>query len=254
MAVLLTITSVGPARAQTLPPTGAQVMDRYAEATGGAEAHARLTTRIIRGRMDIPSRQIRGEVTIYQARPSKVYSTIDIAGLGLVERGGDGETLWEIGPDGTARIMKGEERAVHRRGSRFDGDVVWRELFEKAELIEEISIAGEAHYEVELTPESGRPVTMIFNKETGLLARQEMMIDTPRGQALATVLFGDYRAVDGILYAHRTVEIVSAVNQQTISTVTSVEHNVEISPERFEMPAKVKALIGREGAARGDRR
>ena len=53
----------------------------------------------------------------------------------------------------------------------------------------------------------------------------------------------DYRAVDGVQYAHKSrVEIMG---QKRLITIESIEHNVEMPKDRFKLPDEIKALVAK---------
>jgi len=52
----------------------------------------------------------------------------------------------------------------------------------------------------------------------------------------------DYRPVDGILYPHRMVQEVKG-QQNSVITVDSIVHNLDIPPDKFALPEDVKELL-----------
>ncbi len=53
----------------------------------------------------------------------------------------------------------------------------------------------------------------------------------------------DYRPVDGVQYAHKSrIEIMGSTR---VVTVESIEHNVEMPKDRFELPDEIKALVAK---------
>src|SRR5438309_10046272 len=83
-----------PAQGQGLP-NGETLLDKYITVTGGKEAYEKCKNRLTKGTMEIVGAGIKGEVTIYQARPNKMYLEVNFQGLGKVEQGTDGQTVWE---------------------------------------------------------------------------------------------------------------------------------------------------------------
>ena len=65
------------------------------------------------------------------------------------------------------------------------------------------------------------------------------------GMVPIVVYVGDYRAVDGVMLPHRVRQVIAGM-QEMLFLTESVEHNVEIPRERFQLPADIQALIEKE--------
>ena len=86
-------------------------------------------------------------------------------------------------------------------------------------------------------------MTLYFEKESGLLVKQEV---SQQGGSVETMI-GDYKEVDGIKIAHRTAQKTKIEGVQfaveIVTTIDSVEHNVDIPASRFALPDDIKALL-----------
>ena len=76
-------------------PKGEELLDKYVAATGGKEAYEKCKNRLIKGTMEFAGAGIKGELTIYQTRPNKMYLEVNLQGIGKIEQGTDGQTVWE---------------------------------------------------------------------------------------------------------------------------------------------------------------
>jgi len=54
----------------------------------------------------------------------------------------------------------------------------------------------------------------------------------------------DYRAIDGILIAHKTT--VSVLGSEMVTTLESVKFNAEIDASRFQLPKAIQALLPKD--------
>ena len=230
------------ARAEEAPaPTAEQILDAYVDATGGKEAYARIQNRVTRGRMEITGQDIELRVTIWAARPNKTYLTIDSEVTGPIERGTLGDLAWENSAMMGPQIKQGQEKADLLREANFDRWPAWRDVYEKVDLAGIEPIKERPAYKIVATPKDGDAETLWFDRETKLLVRQDQTLDNAMGRIPVCSSFEDYRKVDGILVPFgATTEMMG----QTLALIgESVEHNVELPPDRFEPPAAIRERL-----------
>jgi hypothetical protein len=80
------------------------------------------------------------------------------------------------------------------------------------------------------------PVTLAFDPQTGLIARQQYPVSTLAGSATADESFSDYRDVDGIQVAFRAV--VRRPGLPLIErTIRTIEFNIPIDPALLARPS-----------------
>ena len=107
-ALCIFLAPPGPALADEDLPKAETVLDRYAEVTGGMENYDKITNRVVHAMLEIPSQGISLAVTVYSQKPTMYYSVAESASLGKIERGCDGDVVWEnsiiSGPFGTGKI------------------------------------------------------------------------------------------------------------------------------------------------------
>ena len=92
---LVALTGAAPARADDLPKAET-ILDKYVEATGGAAAYDSHHNEVVTGTMEMASAHIKGKLTSYHAAPVKMYTEIDIEGLGKMQDGTDGAAAWSL--------------------------------------------------------------------------------------------------------------------------------------------------------------
>lgn len=236
------------AYAQDPLPSGAEIMDRFVEVSGGKEAWLKLKNRVQIGSMEMPrgpQETITLEMTMYQAEPAESYFTRS-GGEMEFETGTHNGMAWSV-LGGRARIEKGEslKRTLHE--AFFHLPVKWREVFTEAKCEEEIEFDGEACYRVKLTSDVGEE-EWYFSKETGLHRGTDRHKETRRGNIRLRMIFKDYREVDGVRLHHR-VERVQRRQPVGPIVFTSIKHNVDLPPDRFEPPAAVRELLEKQKAS-----
>jgi len=232
----LAITGAFPAE-----PTAETVMADYVKATGGQDAYDKIRNRTLEMDMVIEGAGITINGTVIISKPNQSYTLFESDMIGKIEKGTDGELVWENNTMSGPQIVEGPMREFTLREGTLDKMVYWKNLYSGAELAGSEEIGGRDCHKVLLKPETGEPVTLYFDKETHLALRQDITVETPMGTVPMESLIGDYREVDGILLPFR-VEIGN-MGQKRVITTTSVKHNVDLPADRFAAPADVLALL-----------
>ena len=92
-----------------------------------------------------------------------------------------------------------------------------------------------------MIPKSGNPKTFYFDTESNLIAKSEITFTLQTGDITIESYGLDYKAVDGILIAHKSKTIV--MGQERIMTSESIKHNVELLEDPFKLPEDIQALV-----------
>ncbi|MHC5109268.1 MAG: hypothetical protein ACYTHJ_05260 [Planctomycetota bacterium] len=230
-------------------PTGAAVVDRHVEVTGGRAAYARIHNRVRHDRVVHVGMGFEDKAVIYTARPNKRYMHVTSEVIDDIENGSDGNIVWYQPPGANPRIETGEARLAQLSGLAFDRLDNWRAHYEKAELVQETTIDARACYEVLMTPKVGRPETHFYEKESGILVRtRRTRLSSFMQTIVLDISLSDYRAVDGVLLPHkRHQKFEQCGNPYEIMFITeSVEQNVALPADRFTPPKRVMAAATAE--------
>ena len=232
------------APAQEKLPKGEEILDRYIEVTGGRAAYEKHRSDIRTASMEFAGKGITAKLTIYRLAPNKSYTIMDIPGMGQVEEGCDGNVAWSNSAIQGPRVKEGEERSLTFLTTAFNGELRWRELFEKAEVVGAEDVGGQACYKVALASKEGLKQTRFYAKKSGLLVKISMVAKTQMGEVPADSTVADYKKVDGVLVAHKTS--VSALGSEMVTTLESVKFNADIEGSRFQLPKEIQALLAKE--------
>ena len=239
LAALLAFTIV--ASAADLP-TGASLIQRFVEASGGSAAYAKAKNVTMEGAVEIEGRNIAGTVSTAQAG-EKSYTSMEFTAIGKVEEGFDGDIGWQNSELQGPRLLEGEEKAAAKRASSLALITAWRDQYTSAKTLGSEDIAGKPAWNVEMTPKEGKPEHFFFDRDSGLLKAVGMTLSTPLGEITTQVQMADYRAVDGIQTPFRMTQ--QAFGQSIVMTFSKVSYNAQIPPGRFDLPAPVKALAAK---------
>jgi outer membrane lipoprotein-sorting protein len=229
-------------------PAGEKIMEKSIEGRGGREAFEKIKSRVSKGTIEGvggPGAQ-KGTVTVYEAAPNKRYFLVELPGGIRIEAGSDGDTYWEIAADGP-KIFEGEEKAQKEREATFNALLHWKELYQKVECVGKEQVGDHSCYKVVLTPNLGKPETIYFDRKNGYPVRTDVVRKVkgvPSGELPIQIDQEDYKQIDGVWLPHKLIRHIAPMNQpQTITyTWESIEHNVDIPADRFDLPQEIKDL------------
>jgi hypothetical protein len=226
-------------------PTGATVLERFVEVTGGMEAWRRQTIRSDRGTVEFVGMGIESSFATFAAGLCKRYSVSRTEGLGEVEEGCDGTVVWSrsimLGP----QVHRGAVRDYHLRAYRFSAHLHWRELYRRVECVGIVELDGVACYQVAKYGDGTTPDVDYYAVDTGLLVRQDYVAVTAMGEIPTTRLFDDYRAVGDVRVAHH--QTVRAMGREQRVTYTKIRFNTKFKSNQFVLPADIRELARRGG-------
>jgi hypothetical protein len=228
-------------------PKAETILDRYIEVTGGQAAYEKRKSEISTGTVEFAAQNLKGSFTRYAAEPDKSYAAMDLAGVGKIETGSNDGVAWEnsalLGP----RVKTGEEKSQALREGLFNAQLNWRKMFSKVETAGMETVDGEDCYKVILTPSEGRPETTYYQKKSGLAVRTNTIVVNQMGELPMEVSITDYKDFEGVRMPTKLIQKVAG--QEFTMTIQSVKVNPEIPPDRFELPAEVKAVLNKPAAA-----
>jgi hypothetical protein len=222
-------------------PKAETILDRFIEVTGGRAAYEKRQSEVMTGHVEMTAQNLKGTLTRYSAPPDKSYTVMELDGVGKIEEGSAGGVAWENNPMTGPRIKSGAEKAQSLREATFNGPLNWQKMYVKAETAGVETIDGEECYKVVLTPAEGKPETTYYQKKSGLVVRTTTVASSPMGEFPVEQDVSDYKNFDGVLLPTKMVQKVAG--QEIVFTIDSVKVNEQITADRFNPPAEVKALM-----------
>ncbi|HKO05079.1 MAG TPA: hypothetical protein VJW51_10035 [Candidatus Acidoferrales bacterium] len=215
-------------------PTADQVLAHYIRALGGEQVLRKFTARVMKGTFEVPAQQISGEAEIDMVAPDRFCSVVRIADAGEFVQAFDGAAGWSYDPQSGLRDITGPELDQLRRGSQFQHDLRFRELFPRVRVLERVVEEGRPAWVLEATPAGGPAEKFYFDTETGLLVRHDSTQSTPEGEQAIEHRYSDYITVDGAqfpsLLRHKDPSLEWRVK------FTEIRNNVAIDAGRFAKP------------------
>jgi zinc protease len=220
--------------------TAEAVIEASLAAQGGRERIARVQSMRQTGTFSIPQMGMKGPMTTVAAAPRNFVATIELPGIGTIRRGLTGDVAWEVSPMTGARIVTGDERSQFLREATFNAELIWKELYPKAELAGVVEFAGQPAYKVTLTAADGDTQTRYFAKDTLLPLGAEMVAKSQMGNIPGESTLSDWRDVGGIKFPHKDAQKQGPQAFEIL--IDKIELDPVLDPSAFALPPEIAAL------------
>lgn len=213
-------------------PSPDQLLDKYVQALGGANAVDRVTTRVMKGTIDFSGHSF--PIDIYCKAPD---ARISFAHMGE----GDSVTAFN-GREGWLGMPGRPLREMH--GSDLDGASIDADLHLPTHLKQMFSdmrvrgtgkIGEQGAYEVVGRREGKPPIRLYFDQQSGLLVRLVRYGDTALGLMPTQIDYSDYRDVNGLKVPYRWT-LARPSGRFTIQA-SEVQQNIPVDDAKFVKPA-----------------
>jgi zinc protease len=214
-------------------PTAEQILERYAQASGGRAAVERVTSRVWKGsRVGADGVLVPEEV--YAKAPNKLL-TITSYPKQVFRTGFDGARGWAKSNQDT-RELPAAVLAQLRREAEFYKETRLKELYSKLSVGGRETIGGREAYVVEAAPAGGGDTEKLyFDAETGLLVRKYSEMKTVLGQFPTQTDYEDFREVDGVKLPFSIRW--SIPGRSWGRKITEVKQNIPLDDAQFNPPA-----------------
>jgi photosynthetic reaction center cytochrome c subunit len=213
-------------------PSADQILDRWAQAIGGAGALEKITSRVQEGTItafgghEFP-------IEILAQAPDKRLSIMKMP-RGESITAVDGHTGWLSGRNGPQRMSPMEVEAA-RMDADFYFPINVKKLFARFRVRSLEKLADRDVYVVVAVNPDRPPVELYFDSQSGLLVRLVRYTETALGNDPTQIDYGDYREVDGVEIPFRWT-LARPLGRFTIQVETT-KQNVPIDDSRFAMPS-----------------
>lgn len=225
-------------------PTADQILERYVQAIGGKAALEKVTTRVMKGTLELtPSGDtgsiVPGTVEIDGKAPNKRVVTSNVPGSGADARGYNGASGWYVDPDEGPKDLTGSDLDAIKLDAEFYRELKLKDLYPKMAVAGKATIGNSEAYVVDATLADGSLEKFYFDAQTGLLVRDDSPVVIPdEGKTTQVSLLEDYRDVDGVKLPF-TIRRMRPDGDSTIK-FTDIRNNVPIDDAKFEKPRSQK--------------
>ncbi len=215
--------------AQDKLPTAAEVFDKYVAAAGGKAAIEKVTSRVLKGTIDVVSFGASGTFEQDTKAPNKLINISTIPGYGDVIQAYDGKAGWASMPDSGLRDMEGAELQAYKEMADFH-----RELKMKDDPQAKVTGKSKVGEREAYVVETGNKSKLFFDTQTSLLARIETPM--PDGSGVSATDLQDSKEVDGV-----QIPFTYKQDNPQMSLVikfTECKQNVPIEDAKFSKPVE----------------
>ena len=185
-----------PSPAPEAPPTVKQILDRYVQAVGGADALMKITSRTVKGSR-IGADGVLVPEEVYQKAPDKLLTVTSYPNV-VFSNGYNGTVGWGHSSRDGATPLPDQLLAQLKRDAVFYKELKTQEIYPSLTLLGKASVRDADAYVIQATPADGPAEKLFFDVRTGLLVRRYTESDTPVGKLPLQVDYEDFREVDGI--------------------------------------------------------
>lgn len=237
LPLVVVVLSLAATAADTpVAPSAAQIFDRYVEALGGRAALEKIKSRVMKGKIELSLMPgLSAPFEVQAKAPNKEVSGFELGGFGAIREGYDGKVAWSLAPFQGVKEKTGAELARVQRTKLFPRELRMREGYTRWEAKGAAKVDTVDAWVIEAAPKEGKPDHLYFDQKSGLLLREESIIEGPAGEMTFQVDFGDYRAVDGVKLPFR-MKVPKPVEVALEIRFDEVKQNVEIADTAFEKP------------------
>lgn len=215
-------------------PTADAVLTKYAQVTSGPTSVGRITSRVIKGRINVPGLSAGGRFEFYSTAGGKSLTVMSVESLGIVRQGFDGRSGWtssENGPKG-ATIPENAVLAA----ADFYRDAKLSDLYPKTKLLGKVKEGDREIYMIEATSRTGTPETLRFDVQSGLLVHRDFTRTSARGPIQSEIYFSDWHNVDGFRLPCGMTQMIG--NLTLVITIDEIRHNVALDDTIFQRPIR----------------
>lgn len=246
-AVLAPMVSL-PTAAQAAAPTVDELVEKNLQAKGGKEKLKAIRSLRMSGKMILPQ-GMEGALVVETRRPDKLRSDFTLQGM-TVSQAYDGKSGWKVVPFTgklDAEPMTEEElKQTQRQLSGMDGLMDYRERGDTLEYLGTADLEGTPVHKLKWTRQGGDAAVLYLDAEHFLELRMDGKTMLQGQQIESVTTFGDYKEVDGLLFAHSMqVAMPGGMGGMTM-TFDKIEVNPDLPDSRFAMPAKTAPAASQE--------
>lgn len=227
---------------QALAETLDEILAKNLEVRGGEEAILAVQATRSTGTMRIGGSAAGALVVPFIAefkRPNKVRIEFTMQGMTAVQAY-DGKVGWAVMPflgKTEPEEMAEDQLKDIKEQADFDGILVnYEEKGHTVEFLGTEDVDGTSAYKLKVTKANGDVVNLYLDEEYYIEFKADTKREVQGAEVEVSTVFGDYKEVDGLLFAH-SMEMSFAGNPAgQVITIEEMDLNVEIDDDRFTMP------------------
>lgn len=213
-------------------PNADKIIGKYLQAMGGADAVARISTRLQKGTLTVGTAQF--PVEVLSKRPANRVTTVRFPN-GESVTGFNAQVGWLITPGHGVHEMSSAELDASQMDAYPQFAMDLRQTFRELRVLQQEKIDNRPIYVVSGIRENQPPVRLYFDQESGLLIRLLRYVDTPLGLNPAQIDYSDYRQEGAVRTPFRWT--VARPGGRFTIQIDQMQQNVPIDDKKFAKPA-----------------
>ncbi len=232
----------GFAAAQTVE----EIVASNLEAKGGEEAWMALETGRMTGTMQMgggAAGAIEMPFVVEFSKPDRIRLEFTMQGMTAVQAF-DGETGWAILPflgKTEPEEMAEDQVKQLKNQADFEGVLVnYEEKGHTVELVGQEEVDGTPAFKLKVTREDGDVDYLYLDEEYFVEFKMEATREVQGNEVTVSTVLGDYKEVDGLLFAHSMEMAFGSGDAQQVITIEKIELGVELPDDHFAMPEKAE--------------
>lgn len=224
-----------------------EVVASNLEAKGGEEAWMALETGRMTGNMRMgggAAGALEMPFSVEFKKPHKIRLEFTMQGMTAIQAF-DGEIGWAILPflgKTEPEEMAEDQVKQLKNQADFEGVLVnYEEKGHTVELVGQEEVDGTPAYKLKVTRADGDVDYLYLDEEYFVEFKMEAQREVQGSEMTIATVLGDYKEVDGLLFAHSMEMSFGGGDAQQVITIEKIELGVDLPDERFAMPAKTAA-------------
>jgi len=224
-----------------------EVVAANLEAKGGEEAWIAVETGRMTGNMRIvggAAGAMEMPFVIEFKKPKMIRLEFTMQGMTGIQAF-DGEVGWTVMPfmGSTEPEEMAEDQVKQLKDqAEFEGVLVnFEEKGHTVELVGKEEVDGTPAYKIKVTRADGDVDYLYLDEEYFIEFKTESTREIQGNEMTISTVLGDYKEVDGLLFAHSMEMSFGGGDAQQVVTIENIELGVDLPDERFAMPAKAEA-------------
>ncbi len=223
-----------PATAGT--PPADQILDKYVQALGGANALSKLTSYTAKGTSHLFG-EVQEDPAEISAKAPNFLVTVVHQREGDVARTYNGQEAWVMLP--LTVIGKYSLNGPMLEGAKLDAQMAFpgglKQFFSSWRVTYPSVVNGKPVYVVQGSG-NGLIATFYFDKQTGLLNRMVRYAGTAMGRVPTQIDYSDYRPVNGVMMPYKWT--YGWISGQEIYSLSEIQPNVAVDNAKFAQPVQ----------------
>ena len=213
--------------------TAEEIMDKAAQAVGGADAVSDLKSMVTKGTATMDN-GMKATMTIYAKEGGKLYVKTVVPQVMEQIQGCNGKDCYSDDQMGL-RLLEGQEKEQLTLQNDFNSHLKWRDKFPTAKYEGEDTVDGKKVHKVYLESKAGIKMTHYIDAETFMTLKTDSVVNMVMGTFNTSLLYMDYKDVHNGFKVPMKSKL-SIMNMNMDILIDSVEVNVDIPDDKFTVP------------------